>query len=205
MLAPRRFRRRPTRILDCRHHTGSAQRRAEILAPQTYRIGDHHVAVRRVVIKTELGDVDHHALPRPARQHVGRWQDDLGAFSRQPHVHAGIGSDQLPITQTLVLGNGGESVFVAGPDARHGTHDLGVLIGQRVGGSMHQRRAERSGEQQRKTTETPGKQRIVHHRPAVATACMRPRRPANFHMTSRVRRLRIFPRQPGRAKLGELR
>ena len=102
---------KPSLILmfDFGNDTGLPKRRIPTQFTNADRVGDDHplsVLLRFwKVIQPMFREVDDDPLVRSRRQNAPAGQRYLGALARYPHIDAGVGADDLVISQAVLPGN----------------------------------------------------------------------------------------------------
>ncbi|MNO85563.1 hypothetical protein D3C76_769360 [compost metagenome] len=119
-----RSRWRPGRIRRLGGDLGVGDRRTPAFTANTQREGMHHVLPFREVVQAVLGQVDDNAFTRARRQDVAGRQDDLGAGTWQPWVHARVGGDHFQVAEVVGSADIGERVLVLCLDHMHLADDV---------------------------------------------------------------------------------
>jgi hypothetical protein len=108
------------------------------------------LAVRRKVVQPHGRDIDDDAFARCVRQHESRRHHDVVAGTGDPWIDAGIGPDDLLVTDVEAPGDIRQRVFLRGDRDLHIADDVILGIGQRELVRGDRRCEHRSGRRDRR-------------------------------------------------------
>jgi len=113
-----------------------AERRAPVHLANAHRVGDHDGLFTllgfRKIVQPVLRQIHHHALVRTGRQDAPAGQQNVGARTGQPHVNAGIGADDLLVSQAVASRNVEQRVLVGRLDPLVGAEHRRPIFGKLV-------------------------------------------------------------------------